>query len=262
MCILIFTELNGILMLFVCFFIYFGSWQFQSSVLQGQAFPAHTQTGLVNSAPSVLLELSAPLSFGPSSSTLTGNSHFQSQWGSDTRFPTALNIFPFSFSAPRLCGSMFINCCAHPSVWVITWGVLRGMFWPDRTLIEVSDWVFFMISARHLRPRPTSPISSPPCRLRCPNMFGSRCDTETAHPWEHTNVAPEQTRLRGLFFSWRHTVCALEGVDSCRTPDSSWESTRLWPPSQLPTVCVWREQKRMWVCGIHTSNCVPECFQP
>lgn len=44
---------------------------------------------------------------------------------------------------------------------------------------------------------------------------------------EHTNVAPEQTRLRGLFFSWRHTVCALEGVDSCRTPDSSWESTEL-----------------------------------
>lgn len=83
--------------------------------------------------------------------TLTGNSHFQSQWSSDTRFPAGQHIFPFSFCAQRDCGSMFINCYAHSSVWVITRRIPLRFFLPDRTLIEVSDWVF-IISGHHLCP--------------------------------------------------------------------------------------------------------------
>lgn len=61
-----------------------------------------------------------------------------------------------------------------------------------------------------------------------------------------------------FFFSpLLHTVCGVEGVDSCGTPDSSWESTNLWPPSQLPC-CVFLERVEgiIWIlyeCGTHAS---------
>lgn len=96
-------------------------------------------------------------------------------------------------------------------------------------------------------------------------MYSSRCDIETTDPWDWHRVClehecgPKQAeRCNFFFFSpLLHTVCGVEGVDSCGTPDSSWESTNLWPPSQLPC-CVFLERVEgiIWIlyeCGTHAS---------
>lgn len=97
-------------------------------------------------------------------------------------------------------------------------------------------------------------------------MYSSRCDIETTDPWDWHRVClehkcgPKQAERCNFFFFFSpllHTVCGVEGVDSCGTPDSSWESTNLWPPSQLPC-CVFLERVEgiIWIlyeCGTRTS---------
>lgn len=77
-------------------------------------------------------------------------------------------------------------------------------------------------------------------------------------PW--TQMWPQTGWEMQFFFFFSpllHTVCGVEGVDSCGTLDSSWESTNLWPPSQLPC-CVFLERVEgiIWIlyeCGTRTS---------
>lgn len=97
-------------------------------------------------------------------------------------------------------------------------------------------------------------------------MYSSRCDIETTDPWDWHRVClehecgPKQAERCNFFFFFSpllHTVCGVEGVDSCGTTDSSWESTNLWPPSQLPC-CVFLERVEgiIWIlyeCGTHAS---------
>lgn len=170
---------------------------------------------------------------------------------------------------------MFINCSAYPSVCVITRDIPWRIFSLRHSglLIEVSNWVF-IISGHHLRPSPIPPKSHPPCRLKSPKCIvhgvtlkqltretASVCTCVCARACVFEHECGPRLSLWPFLLD---TVCGVEGVDSCGTPDSSWESMRLWPPSQPPR-CVFGESRGeymncVWVCDIVAFISVERCL--